>query len=119
MPSFPNDRSSDPNAKIGYGRDFNFFKNVTPGSSGAATFGTDADVVISFPTYSVIFWMGSGLGAGTVQYSFNGYTVHGTLDSTGSTAPATLTFENRPISKIWFSTISGSPVVRVEAWALR
>jgi hypothetical protein len=121
MPTFPNDRSTDPNAKIGYGKDYNFFKNVTPGSSGAATFATDADCVINMnaPTYTVTFWMGSGLGAGTVQYSFNGYTVHGTLDSTGSTAPATLTFENRVISKIWFSTISSAPVVRVEAWAIR
>lgn len=116
MPSFPNDRSTDPNAKIGYGRDFNFFKNVTPGSSTLGTFATDADVVITFPTYNVTFWMGSGLGAGTIQYSFNGYTVHGTIDSTGSTAPSFLEFDNRVISKIWFS---GTGVVRVEAWAIR
>src|SRR5579864_458165 len=99
MPIFPNDRSSDPKAAIGYGRDFNFFKNVTPGSSGSNTFAADADAVITFSTYNVTFWMGAGLGAGVVQYSFNGNTVHGTLDSTGSTAPSFLEFDNRVVSK--------------------
>jgi hypothetical protein len=118
MPSFPNDRSNDPNAKIGYGRDYNFFKSVTPGSSGAATFGTDADCVINMnaPTYTVTFWAPSGT---SVQYSFNGYTVHGTLDGANTTAPNFLVFENRVISKIWFTYIGGSGAVRVEAWAVR
>lgn len=116
---FPFDRSNDPKAAISYGRDFNYFKNVTPGSSGSGVFATDCDATILFPAYTVTFWMGSGLGAGVVQYSFNGNTIHGTLDSTGNTAPATLTFQNRQITKIWFSTISGSPIVRVEAWAIR
>lgn len=120
MPSFPDDRSNDPNAKIGYGRDYNFFKQVTPGTSGSGTFGTDADCVINMnaPTYTVTFWLPT-TGGGAVQYSFNGYTIHGTLDSAQTTGPNTLTFENRVISKIWFTTISGSPVVRVEAWAVR
>lgn len=117
--SFPYDRSSNPRAAIQYGRSHDYFKNVTPSSSGSGVFATNCDVVITFPTYTVTFWMGAGLGAGTVQYSFNGTDIHGTLDSTGSTAPATLTFENRQLSKIWFSTISGSPVVRVEAWGTR
>ena len=116
MGAYPNDRSNDPKGPITYGRDFNFFKNVTPGSSTLGTFTFDCDVVITFPSYTVTFWMGSGLGAGTIQYSFNGNTVHGTIDSTGSTAPASLTFENRQLSKIWFS---GTGVVRVEAWGIR
>jgi len=118
MPSFPNDRSNDPKAKIGYGRDYNFFQSVTPGSTGAATFGTDADVVINMnaPTYTVTFWAPSGT---SVQYSFNGYTVHGTLDGANTTAPNFLIFENRVISKIWFTYIGGSGAVRVEAWAVR
>ena len=115
MPTFPNDRSTDPKAKIGYGRDYNFFQVATPGSAVLGTFGTDADVVINMnaPTYTVTFYAPSGT---TVEYSFNGYTVHGTLDSTGSTAPNFLVFENRVISKIWFA---GTGNVRVEAWAVR
>lgn len=113
---FPNDRSNDPNAKISYGRDFNFFKNVTPGSSGAGTFATDADVVITFSTFNVTFWAPSGT---SVQYSFNGNTVHGTLDGSGTTAPQFLEFDNRVISKIWFTYIGGSGTIRVEAWSIR
>ncbi len=118
MPSFPNDRSTDPNAKIGYGRDYNFFREVTPGASGAATFATDADCVINMnaPTYNVTFWAPSGT---SVQYSFNGYTVHGTLDGSGTTAPQFLEFDNRVISKIWFTYIGGTGQIRVEAWAIR
>lgn len=118
MPSFPNDRSIDPNAKIGYGRDYNFFRQVTPGTSGSGVFGTDADCVINLmaPTYNVTFWVPSGT---SVQYSFNGYTIHGTLDGAGTTAPNFLEFDNRVISKIWFSYIGGSGQVRVEAWAIR
>lgn len=113
---FPYDRSNDPKAAITWGKDFNFYSEVTPGSSGASTFATDADVVITFSTYTVTFWAPSGT---KVQYSFNGNTVHGTLDGAGTSAPAFLTFENRVISKIWFTYIAGSGTVRVEAWAIR
>lgn len=118
MPTFPNDRSTDPNAKIGYGKDFNFFKSVTPGASGAGNFAGDADCVINMhaPTYTVTFWAPSGT---SVQYSFNGYTTHGTLDGSGTVAPQFLVFENRVISKIWFTVIGGSGAIRVEAWAVR
>jgi hypothetical protein len=120
MGSYPNDRSNNPLGPITYGRDFNFFQEVTPGSSGAATFAFDCDAVITFPSYTVTFWLpATGGSAGQLQYSFNGNTVHGTLDSTGLTAPATLTFQNRQLCKIWFTTTGGSPVVRVEAWGTR
>jgi hypothetical protein len=110
---FPNDRSNDPNAKITWGRDFNFFKSVTPGSAVLGTFGTDADAVITFSTYTVTLWAPSGT---VVQYSFNGNTIHGTLDGSSTTAPNFLVFENRSIAKIWFA---GSGTVRVEAWSIR
>lgn len=118
MPSFPNDRSNDPKAAIGYGRDYNFFSQVTPGSSGAGVFAADCDVVINLlaPTYTVTFWAPSGT---VVQYSFNGNTTHGTLDGSGATAPNYLIFENRVISKIWFTYTTGAGKVRVEAWAIR
>jgi hypothetical protein len=115
---FPNDRSNDPNAKITWGRDFNFFKSVTPATSGSGVFATDADAVITFPTYTVTFWLPT-TGGGSVQYSFNGNTIHGTLDSAQLLGPNTLTFQNRQITKIWFSSTGGSPVVRVEAWGTR
>lgn len=118
MGTFPNDRSGDPKAKIGYGRDHNFYQSVTPGSAGANTFGTDADVVITFSTYTVTFWLPTS-GGGSVQYSFNGFTTHGTLDSANLLGPNTLTFDNRVISKIWFTTTGGTPIVRVEAWGIR
>jgi hypothetical protein len=114
MGAYPNDRSNDPKAAITYGRDFNFFQLVTPGSSTLGTFNAECDITITFPTYTVTFWMNSGLGAGTIQYSLNGNKTHGTLDSTGSTAPASLIFENRQMTKIWFS---GTGIIRVEAWA--
>lgn len=115
MPAYPNDRSNDPKAAITYGRDYNFFKNATPGSATPGVFTTDCDVVINMnaPTYTVTFYCVSG----TVEYSFNGNTIHGTMDSTGATAPNFLVFENRVISKIWFA--GSATNVRVEAWAIR
>jgi len=115
---FPFDRSNDPKATISYGRDFNFFANVTPGHSGSGAFATDCDVVITFQTDTVTFWLPT-TGGGSVQYSFNGNTVHGTLDSANTLGPNTLTFQDRVISKIWFTTTGSSPIVRVEAWAIR
>lgn len=112
--SFPYDRSSNPKAPIQYGKDFNFFKNVTPGSATPGTFVTNCDVVITFPTQTVMFW--APAGSTNIQYSFNGTDVHGTLDGTSAVAPKELIFQNRPISKIWFS---GTGTVRVEAWATR
>lgn len=108
------DRSNDPKAAITYGKDYNFFALATPGAA-STPFAIDCDVVINMfaPTYTVTFWAPSGT---VVEYSFNGNTIHGTLDGSGTTAPASLTFENRVISKIWFA---GSGTVRVEAWAIR
>lgn len=107
-------------AAITYGKDYNFFQQVTPGSSGAGVFAANCDVLINMfaPTYTVTFWLPT-TGGGSVQYSFNGNTIHGTLDSAQALGPNTLTFENRVISKIWFTTTNGSPIVRVEAWAIR
>lgn len=106
----------NPGSPITIGRDWNFFQEVTPGSSGAATFAWDSDVIITFSTATVTFWAPTGT---VVQYSFNGNTVHGTLDGSGATAPQSLIFQNRVISKIWFTYTTGSGLVRVEAWAVR
>lgn len=113
MGTYPNDRSNDPKGPITYGRDFNFYQVVTPGSSTLGTFNFDCDIVITFPSYTVTFWAPSG---SVIEYSFNGNTIHGKIDGSGTTSPASLTFENRQLTKIWFS---GSGTVRVEAWGTR
>ena len=112
--AFPYDRSTTPRAPITYGKDLNFFRNVTPGSATPGTFVTNCDVVITFPTYTVTFWVPAA--STNIQYSFNGTDIHGTLDGSLTTAPRELIFENRQLSKIWFS---GTGTVRVEAWGTR
>lgn len=109
---FPFDRSNDPKAAITWGRDFNFFQKLVV-STG--TFNVDADMVITFPTYTVTFQLEAG---GPIQYSFNGNTIHGdmTAGTTGLITSNSLVFQNRVISKIWFK---GSGTVRVEAWGIR
>jgi hypothetical protein len=111
---FPYDRTNNPLAPITWGKSFNYFKTVTPGSATPGTFVTNCDVLITFPTYTVMFWVPAA--ATNIQYSFNGTDVHGTLDGSLATAPKELIFQNRPITKIWFS---GTGTVRVEAWATR
>jgi hypothetical protein len=96
--------------KIVLGRDYNFFQKLNFG--GSADFATECDIIIPFSTYTVTFQLESG---GPVSYSFNGNTVHG--DMTTGKSSASLTFENRVISKIWFKGTAG--VIRVEAWSIR
>lgn len=101
---------------IGYttlGYDRNFFQKITVASGtfgGSSVDGYQPDMIITFSTYTVTFILESG----SIEYSFNGNTVHG--DMTSSTPSASLTFQNRVISKIWFR---GTGTVRVEAWANR
>jgi|LakMenEpi03Aug12_release.lakeMendotaPanAssembly.Ray.scaffolds.fasta_scaffold2700310_1 hypothetical protein len=95
--------------KVTSGRDFNFFAKPSVTSN---TFQNQADLIITFPTQTISFLL---IGTGTVEYSFNGNTVHGDMDSTLSTRG--LVFDNRLVSKIWFRLTSGGPVtIRVEAW---
>lgn len=95
--------------KVTNGRDFNFFKKVIVSSS---TFQNTCDAIITFPTKSFTFLLE---GTGVIEYSFNGNTTHGDMDSSASTKG--LVFDNRLASKIWFKLISGGPVtVRIEAW---
>lgn len=100
--------------RISLGRDYNFFKKKTISS---ATFGSPVDgyypdVLITFPVQSFALY---NEGTGIIEYSFNGFTVHGELN------PATvgaLLFDHRTCNKIWFRLKSGSSsVVRVDAWA--
>lgn len=93
---------------ITWGEDFNYFQKITVSNSN---FNTNSDMLIPFMTQTVTFFLE---GTGTLSYSFNGNTVHG--DMTNGQSSATLTFENRVISKIWFK---GTGTVRVEAWSVR
>ena len=105
---------------IGYttnGRDFNFFQKVSVTATtfgGSSVDGYQPDIIITFPTQGVIFL---NEGSGIVEYSFNGNTLHGELDSTKPSVG--LAFDNRVVSKVWFRVKSGSSgpiVVSVQAW---
>lgn len=115
------------NIKKNQGRDFNFYdtRTVTWTQFGApdgytTTDGYGPDMVITFPTYGVIFTNEST--GQVVEYSFNGTTVHGVLDGTAASTTRLKTFLNRPVSLIWFRLKSGSAgpaTVTVEAWGTR
>lgn len=102
------------------GRDFNFYQKIAVNWStfgGGSVDGYQPDMIITFSTQGVLFL---NEGTGVVEYSFNGNTVHGELDSTKPSVG--LTFDNRVISMIWFRVKSGSsgPItVRVDAWSIR
>jgi hypothetical protein len=104
-----------------YGRDFNFYQklNVTATDFGSNSVnGVQPDMVITFPTQTVMFLNESTVGV--VEYSFNGTTVHGELDPT--LISKSLTFDDRVISLIWFKLKAGNagPVtIRVDAWSTR
>lgn len=79
--------------------------------------GYGPDIIIPFSTQSVSFL---NEGSGTVEYSFDGTTLHGDLIS--GTACSGLTFDNRVVCFIWFRIKTGStgPInVRIEAWGVR
>jgi hypothetical protein len=91
------------------GKDFNFFEKIVVTET---SFPTEPQGVIRFRGPQHLTFM---LEAGTsVEYSFNGTTVHG--DMTSGTSSAALDFLTRSNKKIWFRVISGSSTVRVEAW---
>ena len=95
------------------GKDFNYFKEFSvihdhfPDSPDE-----NPQVIIRFRGNQNLKLM--ILDAGKVEYSFNGSTVHGTLEFGKSNA--SLDFLNRANKKIWFRYITNTPTVRVEAW---
>lgn len=101
-----------PLGPITQGFDFNFFKKVTIIN---ATFNSQADVVFNIK-YLSSFTLMDETSSTVVEYSFNGTTLHGEMDS--SKDSKTLLFDNRRVTGIWFRMKSGaSAVIRVEAWA--
>lgn len=108
---------------IGYktlGRDFNFYKIVSVNTSsfgGGSVDGYQPDVIVTFPTQGFSLISYGANSSNTVEYSFNGTTVHG--DLTPQTSSGALVFDVRSVSTIWFRLKTGStgPVdIRVEAW---
>ena len=109
--------------KIGYtnnGSDFNFYKKVDVNWStfgGNSLDGYAPDLIITFPTQGLMML---NEGSGVVEFSFNGNTIHGELDSTRPSIG--MVFDNRVVSKIFFKLKSGSigPItVSVNAWGTR
>lgn len=103
------------------GRDFNFYQALTvtwTTFGGGASDGYGCDMIITFPSYGVIF---TNESPGTVvQYSFNGSTVHGVLDGTTTSTTRSMTFLNRQVALIWFKVVTGGTAnITVTAWATR
>jgi hypothetical protein len=114
---------------LGYDR--NFFTKVTVTATSFGQFtstspspyvpGPAPDVVITFNTQGLqlLNLTTPGTSGSVVEYSFNGQTVHGELNPTNGSIG--LTFDNRPVSKIWFRVQTGSagPIqVSVQAWSI-
>ena len=107
---------------IGYktqGKDFNFYQKVAVSATtfgGESVSGQQPDIIISFTTQGIMLL---NEGSGIVEYSFNGNTVHGELNS--ASASNGLSFDNRVVSMIWFRIKSGSvgPInIRIDAWSI-
>lgn len=106
---------------VGYktqGRDFNYYTKLAVSATtfgGSSVDGYQPDIIIKFPTYGLIFL---NEGSGVVEYSFNGTTIHGELDSTK--ASSGLSFDNRVVSLAWFRVKAGStgPInISIHAWS--
>jgi len=100
-------------AKITQGKDFHKFVRCPV---DGYVFTELSDVVFNFRhsnlSFSLVFE-----GTGTIEYSFNGNTVHGDMTAGGATEA--MFFDNRNVPGIWFRISSGAGGdVRVEGWAL-
>jgi len=104
--------------------DYNFYQilpvNWTQfGASDGYTVedGYGPDIIIPFPTQAVTFVNYGATSSNTIEYSFNGTTVHG--DMVPGTSTGSCVFDFRTVSTIWFRLKAGSsgPVnIRIEAW---
>lgn len=109
--------------RINYGQDFNFFRRIsvtatgTGNNFGPVSDGYRPDIQLSFTPACIIFL---NEGTGVVEYSFNGVTIHGELNSADLSKQ--MTFYHRVVNKIWFRVKTGSsgPInVRVDAWSVK
>lgn len=93
------------------GHDRNFYKEV---SVSSATFTPAEDVLINVK--GVRNLLIENYGAGVVEYSFNGTVLHGRVGAAVGAVPTVKSFQGRSVAKIWFRSVSGTNVVRVESW---
>ena len=97
------------------GKDFNKFGRVTV---DGYHFKEYADFVFNFRNCMLTFSLANE-GAGKIEYSFNGNTVHG--DLTVGTPTEAIFFDNRNVFGVWFRAANGAAVgsiARVEGWAV-
>jgi hypothetical protein len=87
---------------------FNYFGVVT--ADGYA-FPDEPQAIFGFNSQAFTFL---NRGIHTVEYSFDGSTVHGDLNP--ADASNGLSFDNRVECKAWFRGADGYGAVRVEAW---
>jgi len=93
------------------GKDFNYYSSIVIPASAA--FPSDPQAQITFRGPQKLRF---DLTAGTsLEYSFNGNTVHGDMNSGNNTK--TLDFEVRSNKLIWFRSAGGA-TVRIEAYGL-
>lgn len=113
-----------PHIKKKTGKSFDFYQLLevdweqfgSP-SGYTAEDGYGPDIVVSFSTTAVSFMNLEATSTSAVEYSFNGTDVHG--DITPGTPSASLIFNNRIVSLIWFRIKAGSmgpAAIRIEAW---
>lgn len=99
------------------GKDYNFYQkiDVSRTTFGVIDDGYFPDLFIQHGGNHLLILNENT--SGVVEYSFNGNNVHGELDPTLPTKA--MSFDNRPVSKIWFRVKSGSagPIkIRVDSW---
>ncbi len=99
-------------AAIVDGKDRNFYKEV---SVSSVSFPGTEDVLINIKGQKGLRI--ENYGSGAVEYSFNGNVLHGYIAAGSATEPEVKHFECRVASKIWFRAVTGTNIVRVEAWA--
>jgi len=99
-----------------------YYKKISVSNTtfGLMTDGYKPDVLIPFSTYGLTFLNEGTTTSHIIEYSFNGFDVHGEINPTLPNKYSV--FNNRVGCKIWLRVKSGSsgPItVAVEAWQIR
>jgi len=78
----------------------------------------DMEIAWTFTANHILLSMEGAVSGDTIEYSFDGVTLHG--DMKGRTSSEAISYDNRLRSKIWLRRNASSPsasiIVRVEAW---
>ena len=87
---------------------YNYFSVITV---DGYSFPTNSQVNFDFVAQGISFL---NRGTHTIQYSFDGTTLHGDLNP--SDASKGLVFDSRYENRVWFRGLDGYGDVRVESW---